>query len=190
MRVWTTAAAIVACFVVSPMLSAQWPPHPSTNVPRTPDGKAGFERSCAQDRRWQARLRRCVARVSGRGRGAAPEDPPPGTPVVATFRNVGAGFKDGLPLRPWAAELLKKRMDDNSKDNPEAVCLPMGIVQLHTRGFPRKVHSDADAARHPLRGQLRTSADLHRRAFPAERRSAIVVVPDTRSASGRATRWW
>jgi hypothetical protein len=43
-----------------------------------------------------------------------------------------------LPIQPWAAELLKKRMADNSKDNPEAFCLPMGLMQFHTQGFPRK----------------------------------------------------
>ena len=57
---------------------------------------------------------------------------------LATFRNVGAGFKDGLPLTPYGAEVLKKRMADNSKDNPEAHCLPMGIMQFHIQGAPRK----------------------------------------------------
>src|SRR5262249_31218476 len=33
---------------------------------------------------------------------------------------------------------LKKRLADNSKDNPEAHCLPMGIMQFHTQGAPRK----------------------------------------------------
>jgi hypothetical protein len=42
---------------------------------------------------------------------------------MATFRDIGAGFKDGLPLRPWAKELLQKRMADNSKDNPDVWCL-------------------------------------------------------------------
>ena len=39
MRAFMKAAAIVACFVVTPALSAQWPPNPSPDVPRTPDGK-------------------------------------------------------------------------------------------------------------------------------------------------------
>jgi hypothetical protein len=138
MRALMKAAAIVACFVVSPVLSAQWPPHPSTNVPKTPDGKPDLSAPAPRTADGKPDFSGVWRGFPGRGRGAAPEDPPPGTPVVATFRNVGAGFKDGLPLRPWAAELLKKRMDDNSKDNPEAVCLPMGIVQLHTQGFPRK----------------------------------------------------
>ena len=34
--------------------------------------------------------------------------------------------------------MLKKRVADNSKDNPEAHCLPMGIMQFHTQGAPRK----------------------------------------------------
>ena len=60
-------------------------------------------------------------------------------PPVATFANVGAGFKDGLPLQPWAAALLKQRKDSNSKDNPDARCLPMGLMQLHLHVQPRKI---------------------------------------------------
>jgi hypothetical protein len=138
MRALMKAAAIVACFVVSPALSAQWPLHSSPDVPRTPDGKPDLNAPAPRTTDGKPDFSGVWRGFPGRGRGAAPEEPPAGTPVVATFRNVGAGFKDGLPLRPWAAELLKKRMDDNSKDNPEAVCLPMGIVQLHTQGFPRK----------------------------------------------------
>ena len=63
---------------------------------------------------------------------------PDGTPM-ATFRNIGAGFKDGLPLRPWAKEVLQKRMADNSKDNPDVWCLPLGNQQFNAHTFPRKV---------------------------------------------------
>ena len=41
-------------------------------------------------------------------------------------------------MTPYAQELLNKRVAGNSKDNPEAHCLPMGIVQLHTQGAPRR----------------------------------------------------
>ena len=34
------------------------------------------------------------------------------------------------PYQPWADELVKKRMAEDSKDNPDAHCLPMGIMQL------------------------------------------------------------
>jgi hypothetical protein len=52
---------------------------------------------------------------------------------------VGANIEGGLPLQPWAAELLEARMADNSKDNPDAHCLPMGIMQFHNHGMPRRM---------------------------------------------------
>ena len=72
------------------------------------------------------------------GQRGAPPLPANGIPV-ATFANVGAGFPNGLPLQPWADELVKKRMADNSKDNPDAHCLPMGFMQFHTHSQPRKI---------------------------------------------------
>jgi hypothetical protein len=61
----------------------------------------------------------------GGGRGAAPQASLDDKPA-ATFRNIGSGFKEGLPLKPEAAALLKRRMADNSKDNPDVWCLPLG----------------------------------------------------------------
>jgi len=48
-------------------------------------------------------------------------------------------MKDGLPYQPWAKDLLAKRMGENSKDNPDAHCLPMGLMQLHNHPQPRKI---------------------------------------------------
>ena len=55
------------------------------------------------------------------------------------FWDIGYGMKGGLPYQPWARELLAKRMAENSKDNPDAHCLPMGLMQLHTHPQPRKI---------------------------------------------------
>ena len=80
----------------------------------------------------------------GNAASAAPAAPADGIPV-ATFGNVGAGFRgEGLPIQPWAAELVKKRMADNSKDNPDAHCLPMGFMQFHTHPQPRKMIQTPD----------------------------------------------
>ena len=55
------------------------------------------------------------------------------------FGNVGAQVDGGAPYQPWAADLVKKRMADNSKDNPDAHCLPMGIMQLTSHPYPKKI---------------------------------------------------
>src|SRR4030095_5508051 len=73
-----------------------------------------------------------------RGANAAPPLPADGI-SVATFGNVGSGFPGGLPLQPWATELINKRKADNSKDNPDAHCLPMGFMQFHNHPEPNKI---------------------------------------------------
>src|SRR5262249_52934454 len=63
---------------------------------------------------------------------------------TSQFWNLGASFKDGLPFQPWAAELHRQRVATNSKDNPDAHCLPLGVMQLHTHGQPRKMIQTPD----------------------------------------------
>ena len=38
----------------------------------------------------------------------------------------------------------KQRAESNSKDNPDAHCLPLGVMQLHTHGQPRKIVQTPD----------------------------------------------
>jgi hypothetical protein len=66
--------------------------------------------------------------------GAAASGPP-----AASFANAGQGIQGGLPYQPWAKELVDKRKANNSKDNPDAHCLPMGFMQFHTHPEPRKI---------------------------------------------------
>jgi hypothetical protein len=140
--------SILMLALLSPSVSAQWPAYPSPGVPKGSDGKPNLNAPAPRAADGKPDLSGIWSNVrppaGQRGQGAAaapppPPPPPPGTPPVATFRDVGAGFKEGLPLQPWAAELVKKRMADNSKDNPDAHCLPMGNMQFHTHGQPRKV---------------------------------------------------
>lgn len=74
--------------------------------------------------------------AQGRGGGAAAQG---GAPGRASMGNIGGGIPGGAPYQPWAADLVKKRMADNSKDNPDANCLPMGIAQMNGHPYPRKI---------------------------------------------------
>jgi hypothetical protein len=137
----TLVTVALAAFPI--VLSAQWPSYPTAGVPRSPDGKPNLEGPApkAADGHpdlsgiWDFRAR--FAQPPGQP--AQRVETPPGTIPLATFKNLGVGFKDGLPLQPWAAELLKQRMAEHSKDNPDAHCLPLGLMQLHTHPQPRKI---------------------------------------------------
>ncbi|MGA2712476.1 MAG: hypothetical protein ABSG41_05150 [Bryobacteraceae bacterium] len=144
--------AVVIALTAFPLaLFAQWPDYPTPGVPKTPDGKPKLDAPAPRTADGKPDLSGIWENVRGNsGRpphGFPPADAPPPTPPpppsagppAATFFNIGAGFKDGLPLKPWAAELLKKRMAENSKDNPDAHCLPIGLMQLHEHPQPRKI---------------------------------------------------
>jgi hypothetical protein len=129
---------------------AQWPSYPSDG-PRTPDGKIDMSAPTPRTPDGKPDLSGIwnLAPGPGRGRGGkakekeAPPPPPPppsdDAPPLATFFNIGANMKDGVPLQPWAAEVLAKRRADNDKDNPDAHCLPMGLMQFHEHPQPRKI---------------------------------------------------
>jgi hypothetical protein len=166
MRTFLKAVCLVVFLgVVSPVV-AQWPARATPGVPKTADGKPDLtapaprtadgkpdlsgiwtnNRGAAGQRGGGTAANAAPPAAGQQGAGtrgatavpAAPLAGPDGMPL-ASFRDVGSGFKDGLPLQPWARELVKKRMADNSKDNPDAHCLPMGFMQFHTHGEPRKI---------------------------------------------------
>jgi hypothetical protein len=136
---------MVLFVAASPTVSAQWPSYPTRGVPRTPDGKPNLEAAAPRTADGKPDLTGVWdnAWFHG-GKVATPPVSPPGEPPAATFSDVGAGFKDGLPFRPWAAELLKQRKDRGSKDNPDANCLPMGLMQFHEQPQPRKIIQTPD----------------------------------------------
>ena len=134
-RVLVVTAALAA---VSASPSAQWPEPKDARAPRTPDGKVDPNAPAPRTADGKPDLSG-VWRNAGRAPGEPQEAVSLDEKPLATFRDIGVGFKDGLPLRPWAKELLQKRMAHNSKDNPDVWCLPLGNQQFNVHTFPRKI---------------------------------------------------
>ncbi|HET9361840.1 MAG TPA: hypothetical protein VFO58_18940 [Vicinamibacterales bacterium] len=142
------AAACVFAAATTASPSAQWPAYPTPNVPRTADGRPNLLAPAPRASDGKPDLSGIWSnpgwREIGAGTGVSGTGGAPGTPSVlprgpGLFFNIASGVAGGLPLQPWAAELLKQRMAGNSKDNPDAHCLPMGNMQLYTHPQPRKI---------------------------------------------------
>jgi hypothetical protein len=130
---------------LAPSLAAQWPPYATPGVPKTPDGKPDLAAPAPRTADGKPDLSGVWIRGDGRlgpaggGTLAGPAPAFSSGPPETTFRDVGANVKEGLPLQPWAADLVKARRATNSRDNPDAHCLPMGLMQFHNHGQPRKM---------------------------------------------------
>ena len=150
-----SAAVLAAALTAAAApLSAQWPKHRSAPPPRGADGAVNLlapaprtpagtpDLSGVWENVGWRELQQRSGDISGTGGS-------PGTRALLTggpglFFDIAAGVAGGLPLQPWAAELKRQRMAANSKDNPDAHCLPLGNLQLHTHPQPRKIIQTAD----------------------------------------------
>jgi len=138
-RLVAAGLMIVSAAFSAPLL-AQWPLYPDPSVPKTADGAPDLEAPAPRTAQGTPDLSGIWENTwFHNGRIGQPPVSPPGEPPASTFSDVGAGFKEGLPLRPWAAALLKERHEWNSKENPDALCLPMGLMQFHEHPQPRKM---------------------------------------------------
>jgi hypothetical protein len=130
----------VASLAAPSAVRAQWGPHASGRVPLAAAGEADLEAPAPRAANGKPDLSGVWQGVGGFG-GQQQQQPTPAFsagPPVAGFLDIGQNVEGGLPLRPEGEALLKERRANNGKDNPEAHCLPMGIMQFHTQGAPRK----------------------------------------------------
>jgi hypothetical protein len=154
-------ALVIVMIASSGALSAQWPKYSEPGVPRDSEGRVLMDGRTPRTADGKPDLsgdwvradrdplpQELAGVVTGRGetnRGVVVEPqvpafpPDPNSPPLATFFDIGANVPGGLPFTPSAAELKKKRMATNNKDNPDANCLPMGITQFHMQPQPRKI---------------------------------------------------
>jgi len=138
-------ALVLAATLVVPLsalaLSAvegQWPKYPTAGVPRLPDGQPNMAAPAPRMPDGRPDLSGLWDNPVRGGPNQKPPVAPPGSPPLAMFWNVGAGFEGNLPFTPWAADLRARRMAEDSKDNPDAHCLPMGFMQFHMHPQPRQ----------------------------------------------------
>jgi hypothetical protein len=141
MKTRLTAFSLPACVVLFvSTVTAQWPDHKDARAPRTADGKIDVNAAAPRMADGKPDFTGVWSfSAGGGGRGEARPQVSLDEKPAATFRDIGSGFKGGLPLKPESAALLKRRMDDNARDNPDVWCLPLGNQQFNTHPFPRKI---------------------------------------------------
>jgi len=131
------ATVVSATLVValSTSVSAQWPLRPQPGVPKGPDGKPNLAAPAPRTAEGKPDLSGNWIRFDD----PEPGGPPPDRPPLVRGGNAGAGFKDGLPFQPWAAELQKKRAAEQGLNDPDGLCLPQGPLQYHIDPQPIKI---------------------------------------------------
>ena len=159
-----TTLGLLMLLALPGALSAQWPDYPTPGVPKGPDGKPNLTGPVPRTADghpdlsgiWTIASRPRPAPTDGSIPGQLPLSPPPAVPAgsqfgvggiglgppppgINQFFNIGSTLKDGLPFTPWAKELRAQRAAQNNKDNPDAHCLPLGLMQLHLHPQPRKI---------------------------------------------------
>lgn len=129
-----------ALLLMGGVVNAQWIGYPTADVPRAKDGKPDLTAPAPRDAEGHPDL-------SGMWQQDRRNTPPPVAntqprnnrqPNRGQFWDIGTDVPGGLPYQPWARELMEKRRDANSKDNPDVHCLPLGIIQTHTHPFLKK----------------------------------------------------
>ena len=92
--------------------NADGTPNLTAAAPRLPDGKPDFSGL------WHVALRNPCNAALNRFSGCTEIG---GSPLA---RDLGVNLPGGLPYQPWAAEIVKQRAADDSRDDPHVRCLP------------------------------------------------------------------
>ena len=113
---------------------AQWLNYPTPGIPRLPNGKPNLDAPAprtADGKPDLSGLWEPIGPENSSFVGNSARDP--------QFSDVAMQVKGGLPLQPWAADLLKTRLAANSKDDPDSRCLPLGPIKMHLHPYPRRI---------------------------------------------------
>jgi hypothetical protein len=128
--------AAVATTLSAPV-AAQWLDYPTAGVPKTADGLPNLKAPTPRTSDGKPDL-------SGLWMPQDTLKPSVNGPVngfqgTGQYADIGTGLKEPVPYQPWAAELMRKRIAENHKDQPDGMCLPLSPVQLHTHPSLKRV---------------------------------------------------
>jgi hypothetical protein len=126
--------SLIGC-VATPLACGQWLHYPTPGIPRTPDGKPNLAAPAPRAADGKPDLSGFWDVLHNR------PCPPEGCAdmfIPEEFLDIGFSLKGGLPYQPWAAAIVKKRTEENRKDDPNSKCLPTGIVRMYTTPLFRK----------------------------------------------------
>jgi hypothetical protein len=131
LKTWTLAVILAA-----QMSPAQWINYPTAGVPKKADGSPNLSAPAPRTQDGKPDLSGLWAPVRQR---PLDESLAGQTNATGPFWDFGSVVPGGLPYLPWAAEVRNKRFADNSKDNPDVRCMPLGILQMDTHPFPHRI---------------------------------------------------
>jgi hypothetical protein len=137
-------AVAAALFVSIAALQAQWPARGPANAPLAADGAIDLD--APPPRAGDGKPDLSGTWLGGARDYVAPIRTPDGTvirtggPTGFSYPGRDVAYTAGVYIAPlfvfrrtaYGEELYNARQATNSRDNPRGLCLPMGIVQLHT----------------------------------------------------------
>ena len=127
---------LLAGLAAAQLLPAQWFNYPTAGMPRKPDGSPNLSAPAPRAADGKPDLSGIWAPVRRRALNESLEGQ---VNATGPFWDFGSVIPGGLPYQPWAATLRNQRAADQSKDNPDVKCMPLGILQMNTHPFPRRI---------------------------------------------------
>src|SRR5580698_3633587 len=122
--------------MAAPLVLGQWLNYPTAGVPRTKDGKPNLSGPAPRTRDGKPDISGMWDVLHNR---PCPAEGCADMFIPQEFLDIGFSIQGGLPYQPWAAAIVKKRTEENRKDDPNVFCLPVGIVRMYTTPLFRKI---------------------------------------------------
>jgi hypothetical protein len=118
-----------------PAVFAQWLGYATPGVPHTADGQPNLTAPTPRTADGKPDLSGMWGWIN--------IGPPCGnhctdTQIPREFSNIASSLKDGLPYQPWAAELAKKRKEDQGSD-PNVHCMPRDAPRIWTDDYYKRI---------------------------------------------------